>query len=215
MAQRRKVNNLLALAVLALAAEAPMHPYEMATKLRERGKDQSIKINWGSLYTVVGNLEKHGLIQATETEREGRRPERTLYAITEAGMAELKDWMRELLGSYEKEYRRLEAALAELPILPPDEVADLLAEREDAIRAEIARLADLCQRAGADLPRLFLLETEYELALLRAEADWIAALRAELADGSFPGLAFWRYFHDSGLPPSKVVEMFERGELPT
>src|SRR5215468_754563 len=98
MAKRRKVGNLLALALLSLLTQAPMYPYEMAQTLRARGKDQSIKINWGSLYTVVQNLEKHGFIEAASTEREGRQPERTTYRISEAGRAELADWLTELLG---------------------------------------------------------------------------------------------------------------------
>jgi DNA-binding PadR family transcriptional regulator len=88
---RRKVSNLMALSLLSLLTERPMYPYEMASKLREYGKDQAIKINWGSLYTVVQNLEKHGFIEAVEVAREGRQPERTTYGITEAGRAELKD----------------------------------------------------------------------------------------------------------------------------
>ena len=85
MAKRRKVGNLLALALLSLLGQQPMYPYEMAQTLRARGKDQSLKINWGSLYTVVQNLEKNGFIEAVATEREGRQPERTTYQITEAG----------------------------------------------------------------------------------------------------------------------------------
>ena len=72
MAKRRKVSNLLALSLLTMLVERPMYPYEMATSLRHRGKDQSIKINWGSLYTVVQNLEKHGFIEAVEVAREGQ-----------------------------------------------------------------------------------------------------------------------------------------------
>src|SRR5215469_18180245 len=98
MAKRRKMGNLLALSLLSLLAQRPMYPYEMAQTLRARGKDQNFKINWGSLYTVVANLEKHGFIEATSTEREGRQPERTTYRITEAGKAELFDWLRELLS---------------------------------------------------------------------------------------------------------------------
>ncbi|HZC27992.1 MAG TPA: PadR family transcriptional regulator, partial [Actinopolymorphaceae bacterium] len=75
MARRRKVGNLLALAVLSAVVERPMHPYEMASVLRERGKDNDMKIKWGSLYTVVQNLEKHGLLEATESMRQGGRPE--------------------------------------------------------------------------------------------------------------------------------------------
>src|SRR3984893_13879943 len=109
MAKRRKVSNLLALSLLTLLMERPMYPYEMAAALRERGKDQAIKINWGSLYTVVQNVEKYGFIDALEVVGEGRQPERTTYQITDAGRAELKDWLRELLSLPEREYTRLEA----------------------------------------------------------------------------------------------------------
>src|SRR5260370_31784870 len=109
----------------------------MAATLRQRGKDQSIKINWGSLYTVVQNLEKHGFIEAMEVAREGRQPERTTYQITDAGRAELKDWLRELLSEPEREYTRFEAALAECAVLPPSELADLLRQRLDALEAGI------------------------------------------------------------------------------
>ena len=99
-AGRRKVSNLLALSLLTLLMmERPMYPYEMAAVLRERGKDQSRKINWGSLYTVVQNLEKHGFIEAVEVAREGRQPERTTYQITDAGRAEA-EWVRGLLKEF-------------------------------------------------------------------------------------------------------------------
>src|SRR5215469_14051027 len=113
MAKRRKVGNLLALALLSLLAEQPMYPYEMAQTLKLRGKDTTIKINWGSLYTVVQNLEKHGLIEVDSTEREGRQPERTTYRMTEAGKAELTDWMRELLSVPGAETSGFAAALSE------------------------------------------------------------------------------------------------------
>src|SRR5439155_11007774 len=106
-----------------------MHPYEMATVLRERGKDNDMKINWGSLYTVVQNLERHGFIEATATTRQGRRPERTVYGITGAGREELQDWVRELVGVPEREYPRFEAALSMMAALPPEEALNLLEQR--------------------------------------------------------------------------------------
>jgi DNA-binding PadR family transcriptional regulator len=99
VAKRRKVGNMLALALLALLVPGqPMHPYEMASVLRRTGKERDMKIKWGSLYTVVQNLEKHGFIAATGSNREGRRPERTVYAITDAGRAEIRDWLHELVA---------------------------------------------------------------------------------------------------------------------
>jgi DNA-binding PadR family transcriptional regulator len=122
MAKRRKVGNLLALYLLSLLAQQPMYPYEMAQFLRERGKDKNFPINWGSLYTVVANLAKYGFIEEAGTVREGRQPERTTYQITSRGLAELRDWMTELLSVPEDERSGFVAALSEAGILPPDEV---------------------------------------------------------------------------------------------
>src|SRR3977135_2836463 len=88
----------LALAVMNLLMERPMHPYEMKLKMKERGHDQVIKLKGGSIYDIVERLEEGGFIQAQETSREGRRPERTVYAITEIGRDEIIDWLGELLS---------------------------------------------------------------------------------------------------------------------
>ena len=39
-----------------------MHPYEISTTLRTRGKEQSIKLNYGSLYSVVEALQKERIV---------------------------------------------------------------------------------------------------------------------------------------------------------
>ena len=85
---RRKIANTLALAILGLLQERPMHPYEMAATLRDRHKDSSFKINSGSLYDTVEALARHGWIEPLETVRDGRRPERTVYAFTALGQRE-------------------------------------------------------------------------------------------------------------------------------
>ncbi len=159
MAKRRKVGNLLALSLLSLLAQKPMYPYEMAQTLRARGKDQNFKINWGSLYTVVQNLEKYGFIEAAATEREGRQPERTTYQITGPGLAELRDWLSELLSVPEDERGGFVTALSEAGILPPDEVIGLLTRRLATLDKDNAsHQADL--RLWAErLPRVLLIET--------------------------------------------------------
>ena len=89
--------------MLALLFERPMHPYEMGVILKQRHKEDSIKLRYGSLYTVIELLLKRGLIAAKETAREGRRPERTVYENTPAGTEELHDWMADLIGRPAKE----------------------------------------------------------------------------------------------------------------
>jgi DNA-binding PadR family transcriptional regulator len=210
MAKRRKVSNLLALSLLTLLTERPMYPYEMATQLRERGKDSAIKINWGSFYTVVQNLEKYGFIEAVEIAREGRQPERTTYQITEAGRAELMDWLRELLSVPEREHTRFEAALGESAVLPPDELIALLQERLAVLEKANNRHQAELETLAIQLPRLFLIESEYYLAQRRAEEEWVRGLLAEFTSGTFPGLEDWRRFHETGEPPPEILALLEQ-----
>jgi len=193
--KKRRVGNLMAAAVLSALAHRPMHPYEMVGTLRGWGKDNDFPIKWGSLYTVVRNLARHGLIAEVESVRAGRRPERTVYRITDAGRGELVDWTRELLSAAEPEMPRFRAGLSIMAVLPPDDVVVLLRSRAAALDDRIAALR--AELAHESAPRLFLVEVEYDLALLVAEADWTRSLADEIATGAFPGLAEWRAHHDS------------------
>jgi DNA-binding PadR family transcriptional regulator len=186
-------SNPLALAVLTCLHEKPMHPYEVAQTLRVREKHESIKLNYGSLYSVIGSLEKRGLITARETVREGRRPERTIYEITAEGERELVDWLSILVAQPEKEYLRFEAALSLVHALPLDDALVLLRERVDRLEHELLRQKATEQYAAdLGLPRLFLIEGEYVTALLRAEVAFVRALINDIETGSLEGIELWR-----------------------
>lgn len=206
MAKRRKVGNLTALAILAvLMPGRPMHPYQMATVLRRTGKERDMRIKWGSFYTVVQSLERHGFIQPTGSHREGRRPERTVYTITDAGRAELLDWLRELVAVPQPEQSRFEAALSVLAVLPPDEATGLLGQRLRTLDEDIAARGVALEQAGNHVARTFLIEAEYALAMRRAEAQWVRSLLAELTGGTLAGLAEWRDYHETGRVPENVA----------
>lgn len=206
MAKRRKVGNLTALAILAvLMPGRPMHPYQMATVLRRTGKERDMRIKWGSFYTVVQSLERHGFIQPTGSHREGRRPERTVYTITDAGRAELLDWLRELVAVPQPEQSRFEAALSVLGVLPPDEATGLLGQRLRTLDEDIAARGVALEQAGNHVARTFLIEAEYALAMRRAEAQWVRSLLAELTGGTLAGLAEWRDYHETGRVPENVA----------
>ncbi|MFI9403124.1 PadR family transcriptional regulator [Nocardia sp. NPDC052316] len=212
MAKKRKVNNLLALAVLSVMVDRPKHRYEIAQTLRDRGKDQDMDIKWGSLYTVVQNLAKVGFLEVVGSERDGARPERVIYRITDAGRAELTDWTRELLAEPQPEPSRFVAGLSVLAVLPPDEVIELLGQRIEAL----GRLIDSVRReldhvTTIKLPRLFIIESEYGLAMLKAEVAWARSLRDELVDGTFPEVDWWRQVHADDIPVAEVIASVERG----
>jgi DNA-binding PadR family transcriptional regulator len=210
MAKRRKVSNLLALTLLNMLTQRPMYPYEMASTLRGRGKDNAIKINWGSFYTVVQNLEKYGFIEAIEVAREGRQPERTTYQITDAGREEVKDWLRELLSVPEREHTSFEAALGESAALPPDELIDLLQQRLDTLEKANGRLQAELAMLETQLPRLFVIESEYYLAQRRSEEQWVRGLLKEFTSGTFPGLDDWRRFHATGEVPDYIQALVDQ-----
>jgi DNA-binding PadR family transcriptional regulator len=174
MANKRKVGNLLALAVLSYLTQRPMHPYELGRLLREHDDARSIKYNHGSLYMVVGQLAKAGFITELETTRDGARPERTVYALTDAGRRELRDWLRALVQEPQHEYPQFVAALSLIAALPPSEVVELLGRRLGRLatqRAEIRQLIDRTVAAGVH--PLFLVEEDYRLALLDAESSFV------------------------------------------
>jgi DNA-binding PadR family transcriptional regulator len=206
---RRRVSNPLALAVLGCLAERPMHPYEISTTLRSRGKEQSIKLNYGSLYSVVEALQRHGLVAARETTREGRRPERTVYEITAAGQEEFEDWLAELLSTPVHDFTSLEAGLSLMPGLPPDEVARLLTERADRLRIELRSLdAMFTETAEMGLPELVLVESRYRQHMLAAELAFVTELARTIRAGTFPGAKAWQRIHElraEGLTLAEIL----------
>jgi DNA-binding PadR family transcriptional regulator len=197
LASKRKVSTPRALAVMALLYERPMHPYEMVSLMRERGKHESVRLRYSSLYSVVGTLEREGLIAARETMREGRRPERTIYEITGAGREEFLTWLRELLREPVKEYTQFAAGLSFLPGLPPEEAAELLEERVRRLEKETTEMRSRLDAAMEkyDLPRLFLVESEHELMLRESELGWVRKIVDEIEAGALGDLSEWRSLH--------------------
>ncbi|GGM14336.1 PadR family transcriptional regulator [Streptomyces fumigatiscleroticus] len=194
--ERRKVSNPLALAVLAFLVQRPMHPYEIGKLLKQRNLQQSIKFRASSLYMVVEQLNRDGYITPQDTSRSGRRPERTTYALTEAGRAQLRDRMRDLVSAPVKEYTRFQAALALIVVLTPSEVLELLDRRGHALAEqaqEIRTRLDAAPARGVD--RVLLIEHEYELTLIEAELSFVHRL-TELIKEDPPGFAeLWHELH--------------------
>jgi len=196
MAEKRKVGNLLALAVLSYLSQRPMHPYELGRMLRDHGDVRSIKFNHGSLYMVVGQLAKAGLITEQETTREGQRPERTVYALTDAGRDEFRDWLGELVEQPQHEYPHFVAALSLIAALPPGEVLTLLHSRLDRLAGQRAEIRDLIGTAQAGgLHPLFLAEEDYRLALLDAESAFVERFIGQITHPETGWGPMWARFH--------------------
>ncbi|GEP47603.1 hypothetical protein MSA03_11110 [Microbacterium saccharophilum] len=185
----------LAVVILGLLREGDMHPYEMRRLIRERRDDRLVSIANGTFYHVVGRLERDGLIVPVGVDRQGGRPERTTYSLTDTGRSAETTWLRRELPRIDNlmEHR---VALAEAHVLPREEVARLLTLRRDALAAHRQDLrSGVTAAEDRGVPFQFLVELERETALLDADLAWLDTLLTRLAD---PGTAWG--IHE--LPPT-------------
>lgn len=192
----QQVGGATGLAVLSLLSREPMHPYELGRSLREHGDDRSIKFSHGSLYMVVGQLARAGFITEQETSRGGQRPERTVYALTDAGRDELRDWLRDLVAQPQHEYPAFVSALSLIAALPPSEALGLLRTRLGHLEHQHAGIRALIEKSQSEgVPGLFLIEEEYRMALLDTESAFTTRLIERMNDPGTDWMGQWARFH--------------------
>jgi DNA-binding PadR family transcriptional regulator len=177
----------LALAILGLLENGPLHPYGIQRLIKQWGKDQVVNVGQRtSLYRMIVRLEEAGLITAGATERDERYPERTVYHLTEDGRTVCREWLAEILTTPRNEFPEFPAGLSFVMLVPPETAGELLAQRRDHLTKRVAELdAELTLEVeGAPIPRFALLETEYQRAVTVAEAEWIDGILDDLRSGS-------------------------------
>ncbi|WP_329052081.1 PadR family transcriptional regulator [Amycolatopsis sp. NBC_01488] len=185
----------LGIAVLELLHEKPMHPYEMAQLMRERYVDTRVNVKAGSLYHTVERLQRNGLIEVVETQRDGRRPERTVYGMTQAGLDEFNQRGRELLGDLTKEFPAYLSGLAVIDELGKEASLLELGHRVTRLRAGVAAdQAVLDHLAGDGTPPIYWLDWQYQCDHRKFELAWTERLLEDLTSGRIP-------FQDSHAKP--------------
>ncbi len=168
-----------------------MHPYRMQQLIKTRGKDRIANVaQRNSVYQTIDRLLRAELIAVHDTERAERRPERTVYELTDEGAAALREWTQAMLSGPRREFPEFPAALASMMLLDPADVRAQLEARLDALRTEVAALrADLV--SVPDLPRLFLLDDEYQVTVREAELRWVAGVVDDLRAGTLTWSHDW------------------------
>jgi DNA-binding PadR family transcriptional regulator len=174
----------LALTILGLLEAGPMHPYRMERLLREWGKDQTVRVgNRANLSSAIRRLEAVGAVVVHAVERDGAYPERTVYAITPAGHELLVAQLEETLSSAANEYPEFPVALGYLMMLSPERAAELLELRAEVLGGQLRGLRAELRAAKGSVPRIALIESEYQIAMTKRELDWVASTAAELRSG--------------------------------
>ncbi|MGA7206668.1 MAG: PadR family transcriptional regulator, partial [Specibacter sp.] len=163
----------------------PMHPYRMQQLITLRGKDKVINVSQrASLYSTIERLTRDGMIKVAEIERDGQRPERSVYEITDAGRATAHDWLTDMLSIPKRSFPDFYAALAHAPVLDPAVLKELLGTRRGLVAAEVAELGGELAAIRGFLPRVVLLDTELILQTRATELAYLDDVLAELESGT-------------------------------
>jgi DNA-binding PadR family transcriptional regulator len=186
----------LGLSILELLDERPMHPYELASTMRDRHEDEFIRLNFGSLYHTVEMLERNSWIEPVEREKEGRRPERTIYRLTDSGREQLVRVVSEILALPKREYPDFAAGLMFMHHLEAKDAASQLVRRAAALSLVIAKLQQIMTTLLEDgISRLAIIELEHKIAMLEAERAWVRRLEKDVTTGKLE----WKV---GGMQPS-------------
>lgn len=174
----------LALTVLGMLHTQPLHPYGIQRLIKRWGKDQVVNVGQrASLYRTIDRLLAAGLCAVDQTERDQLYPERTVYKITDAGRAATREWLEEMLAVPRPEFPEFPVALSHILMLTPQEALPLLERREAELSAIHVGL-EAGMAAGAGLPRVVMLESEYVLATATAQLSWLRSVIQDLRAGT-------------------------------
>ncbi|MBE1498717.1 DNA-binding PadR family transcriptional regulator [Amycolatopsis lexingtonensis] len=177
----------LGIAVLELLHEKPMHPYEMAQLMRERYVNTRVNVKAGSLYHTVERLRRDGFIEVVDTQRDGKRPERTVYGMTQTGLDEFNQRGRELLGDLAAEFPAYLTGLAVIDELGRETSLIELDHRVTRLRAAVAADQAVLQRLADDAtPPIYWLDWRYQCDHRKFELEWTERLLDDLKSGRIP-----------------------------
>jgi DNA-binding PadR family transcriptional regulator len=180
----------LALAVLGLLHAAPLHPYAMQRLIKLWGKDSVVNVGQrANLYKTIRRLQQAGLVTVLQTEREQRYPERTVYEITDAGRDAARTWLTNMVAVPRNEFPQFPAALSFVMLLGPEQMLAAMQERARAVNSKLAELDANAEQYSGTLPRITLMDDEYERAITAAELDWLNGVIEDLRSGKLT----WSY----------------------
>jgi len=172
------------LVILGLLREQPLHGYEIKQIIEEHMGDWT-SIAFGSIYFALGKLSEEGLIEMVATEKEGNRPSRSIYQITEAGRAEFLRLLREVWSEPERQYFAIDVALAFMNALPAQEVKGYLQKRVGQLEGLLHYLGshEQEQMGQPEVPASAVAIFEHSRAHMAAELAWTKELLKKMERG--------------------------------
>ncbi|MDF2646104.1 MAG: transcriptional regulator, PadR-like family [Paenibacillus sp.] len=171
------------LVILGLLMEANRHTYEIRQTMKERGMNNYMKLQDGSLYYAMDQLHKDGLVEAHEVVRDTNRPEKTIYQITAAGKLKFQELLVEQLHEEIKHYHPLYVALPFSVHGDQAKIADILENKILAQKIIMNKMKSLYEEHISIVPRVVLqmLIGTYKRAF--SELKWLEQLQKDAREG--------------------------------
>ena len=158
--------------LLGLLIERPKHGYELK-KEHDHRLAGAKPLAYGQVYATLQRLERDGFAEVAETQQEGG-PERTVYAITDSGRAELAQWLNTVDAPAPYVAGALFARVA-----VAGRGADRYLVRQRA--AHLARMRELTATKASGAPTQ-VLAADYALQHLDADLRWIETALSRLKE---------------------------------
>ncbi len=123
-----------------LSASGPLHGHQIRQQAQFDRTELWTDVQPGSLYGALKRLAAEGLIRELRTERQGNRPERTVYEITTAGRRALSAVRDEALRRIVAPNDPFDLALAQSRDIAQEHLGAVVADRLAALRAQESSL---------------------------------------------------------------------------
>jgi DNA-binding PadR family transcriptional regulator len=157
----------------------------MQRLIKEWGKDEVVNVaQRANLYKTIKRLNDADLIAVRQTERDQQYPERTVYELTATGRAIATTWLFDMLATPRNEFPEFPAALSFAMMLNPEETLGALDERAGVLRDRLAAVDRQLETNAATLPKIALLDNEYQRAMTAAELRWLKGVVDDLRSGA-------------------------------
>lgn len=133
-------------------------------------------IKKSTVYYTLEKLEKDGYV-GHETEREGKRPERRVYQITEKGKSYFLQLLRDNLGEFTRAYFTDDIGIAFMDQLSTPEVCELLEKKRGIIQSALKQFKEIPDHGGN-----WHYVISHNIAHLEADLAWIDSMLNDLDD---------------------------------
>jgi DNA-binding PadR family transcriptional regulator len=155
-----------------LAASGPLHGHQIRQQAQADRTDRYTDIQVGSLYGALKRMAREGLVREVRTERVGNRPERTVYEITPEGRRALSAIRDGILQKTGIPHDPFDLALQQARDMAEEDLAQVVADRLAALRAQELSMRHQAERADPYLNEAERMITRHLIERAATEVRW-------------------------------------------